>query len=217
MKRNGHNERAFVLRLLKWFSSNRRDFPWRRETDPYKILVAEKLLQQTTYGHVMRVYAEFLERFPHAKALAAAQVSEIEGVITRLGFQRQRAKQFKEMASTVLKKHGGKIPSDKEDLLELSGIGNYVANAVLCFAFNEDVPIVDTNVRRVVGRYFDWGKLNDRKIEIRLGEITPKGKAKQVNWGIIDFSNLICARRPKCDACFLDDLCTYFQTMLAHK
>jgi len=202
-----------VTRLLDWFSLNGRDFPWRHETDPYRILVAEKLLQQTTYGHVLKVYGEFLKKFPGVRALANADVLEIEGVIRRLGFQRQRAKQFREMASTVLESYDGEIPSNKGDLLKLSGIGDYVANAVLCFAFNKDVPIVDMNVRRVVGRYFGWERLNDKEIGDRLSKLIPKGKAQQFNWAMIDFSALICSRKPKCKICFLADLCCFFRDL----
>ena len=205
---------VFAFRLLDWFSSNARDFPWRRETDPYRILVAEKLLQQTTYGHVLKVYTVFFEKFPDIQTLAQAEVSEIEDTIRRLGFQRQRAEQFKKIASTILSEHKGKIPPKKEDLLELSGIGNYVANAVLCFAFNKDEAIVDMNVRRVVARYFGWKKIKDLEIEKRLSKMIPKGKAKQFNWGIIDFSSRICSRKPKCKNCFLNDLCSYFNKLL---
>lgn len=199
----------FSRRLLAWFSSNARNFPWRNEKDPYRILVAEKLLQQTTYGHVLKVYDVFFEKFPDVQSLARAEVSEIEAVIRRLGFQRQRAKQFKKLASVVLTEYGGRIPSSKEALLRLSGIGDYVANAVLCFAFNKDEPVVDMNVRRVVGRFFGWKKVKDAEIEERLRGLIPRGKAKQFNWGIIDFSALICSRKPKCRKCFLSDLCSY--------
>ena len=201
----------FSQRLLEWFSSNARSFPWRQETDPYRILVAEKLLQQTTYGHVMKGYDVFFEKFPDIQSLSQAEVSDIEDTIRRLGFQRQRAKQFKEIGLTIVNKHSGEIPSNKEDLLTLSGIGNYVANAVLCFAFNKDESIVDMNVRRVVGRYFGWSGIDDREIENRLQKLIPRGKAKSFNWGIIDFSALMCSRKPKCRKCFLSDLCSYFQ------
>jgi len=203
----------FSKRLLNWFDSNARSFPWRQETDPYRILVAEKLLQQTTYGHVMKVYDVFFEKFPDIQSLAQAKVSDIEDTIRRLGFQRQRARQFKKIGLTIVGKHSGEIPSTKEDLLKLSGIGNYVANAVLCFAFDKDEPIVDMNVRRVVGRYFGWKKIKDREIEKRLNKLIPKGRAKHFNWGIIDFSALICSRKPKCKKCFLTDSCLYFACM----
>lgn len=197
----------FVQRLLSWFSLNGRDFPWRHEADPYRILVAEKLLQQTTYGHVMKVYETFFRKFPDIKSLAEADVSEIEAVIRRLGFQRQRARQFKEIAQALVNKHKGVVPSKKEDLLKLSGIGDYVASAVLCFAFNKDEAIVDMNVRRVVGRVFGWKEISDKEVASRLSKIIPAGKAKQFNWAMIDFSALICSRKPKCKTCFLRDFC----------
>ncbi|MEM1590039.1 MAG: hypothetical protein QW175_06445 [Candidatus Bathyarchaeia archaeon] len=200
----------FVQRLLSWFSSHGRDFPWRRETDPYRILVAEKLLQQTTYGHVMKVYEIFFKKFPDIKSLADADILEIEAVIRRLGFQRQRARQFKEIARVIVDEYGGAVPSKKEDLLKLSGVGDYVASAVLCFAFNKDEAIVDMNVRRVVGRFFGWEELSDKEIANRLLKIIPAGKAKQFNWALIDFSALLCSRKPKCRKCFLNDACLYY-------
>jgi len=193
-----------------WFSLNGRDFPWRRETDPYKILVAEKLLQQTTYGHVLKVYHDFFKKFPDVQSLAKAEVQEIEDTIRRLGFQRQRARQLKEIAQAIMNEFGGDVPSSKEDLLRLDGVGEYVANAVLCFAFGKDVAIVDMNVRRVASRVFGWKGVSDKEIANRLSEMIPKGKAKQFNWAIIDFSSVICSRKPKCKICFLNNLCLYY-------
>jgi len=206
----------FIQRLLSWFSLNGRDFPWRRETDPYRILVAEKLLQQTTYGHVMKVYEKFFERFPDVKSLAGADVSEIESMIRRLGFQRQRARQLKEIAQAIVNEFNNVVPSRKDELLKLSGVGDYVASAVLCFAFNKDEAIVDMNVRRVVNRVFGWKAMRDREIADRLAEIIPSGKAKQFNWALIDFSSLICSRKPKCKKCFLKEICFYYRTSREH-
>lgn len=203
--------KMFSSLLLNWFSSNARDFPWRRETDPYRILVAEKLLQQTTYGHVLKVYDTFLRKFPDASSLAKAEVSDIEDTIRRLGFQRQRAEQFKKIGLTVENKYHGKIPSNKSDLIKLSGVGDYVANAVLCFAFGKDEPVVDVNVRRVVRRYFGWKKLRDEEIAGTLEKVIPKGKAREFNLAVIDFSALICSRKPKCKKCFLSEHCSYYQ------
>lgn len=198
----------FAERLLAWFSSNARELPWRHETDPYRILVAEKLLQRTTYGHVLKVYDVFFKKFPNVQRLAQAEVLDIEKTIRRLGFQRQRARQFKNIGSVILSEHKGEIPSDRKDLLELSGVGGYVTNAVLCFAFHKDMPIVDVNVRRVVGRFFGWMGISDREIERRLSRLILKGGARQFNLGVIDFSALICSRKPKCGICFLNDLCS---------
>lgn len=208
--RVGKKEREFRSRLLEWVSSPKRDFPWRHDIDPYRILVTEKLLQQTTYGHVMKVHELFFEEFPDIDTLAKAQTSDIEDVIKRLGFQRQRSRQLKEMGLMLLEVHKGVVPSNKDDLLKLPGIGDYVADAALCFAFNKDVPIVDMNVRRVVGRCLGWKKTSYKELERGLRKIIPRGAAKTFNWGIIDFSALICSRKPKCRLCFLSDLCSYF-------
>jgi A/G-specific adenine glycosylase len=180
---------------------------WRRERDPFRVLVAEKLLQQTTYGHVLKAYGAFFEKFPDARALAAAEVSDIEAAIRGLGFQRQRARQLKELACSLVAEHGGAVPSDKGALLRLSGVGEYVASAVLCFAFGMDEPIVDINVRRVVGRLFGWRGLKDNEIAERLRQMIPPGRGREFNWALIDFSALVCSRRPKCRKCPLSDLC----------
>lgn len=205
-------EETFAVPLIDWFKKNKRDFPWRRETDPFRILVVEKLLQQTTYGHVLKVYFEFFEKFPNIPTLEKAEVSEIENTIRRLGFQRQRARQLKGISAAIISQHHGNIPSNKDDLLRLNGVGNYIANAVLCFAFNKDEPIVDTNVKRVTGRYFDWNDIKNKVIQERLRKMIPKGKAREFNWGIIDFSAIICSRTPKCKKCFMNENCCYFKS-----
>jgi len=206
--------KEFANRLSMWFKSNKRNFPWRNESDPYRILVAEKLLQQTTFGHVRRVYDKFFEKFPDVITLASSSESEIEETIRPLGFHRQRARQFKKIAEELLKVYGGKIPKNKDSLLKLPGIGRYVASAVLCFAFNKNVPIVDVNVRRVMRRLFDLKSFSDDELEKFLEKIMPAGRAKEFNWGIIDFSAIICSRKPKCKKCFAKDLCDYFKVKL---
>ncbi|MEM4202953.1 MAG: hypothetical protein QXZ28_00410 [Candidatus Methanomethylicaceae archaeon] len=199
----------FASRLLSWFSGNRRHFPWRREKDPFRVIVAEKLLQQTSYGHVLKAYGAFFQRFPDARALAEADASEIEAAIRRLGFQRQRARQLKALAQELISRHGGLVPGTKEGLKSLSGVGEYVASAVLCFAFGTDEPVVDINVRRVVGRFFGWEGLKDSEIAERLRSLIPAGKGREFNWALIDFSALICSRKPKCKKCPLLDACSY--------
>ncbi len=164
----------------------------------------------------MKVYEKFFERFPDVKSLAGADVSEIESMIRRLGFQRQRARQLKEIAQAIVNEFNNVVPSRKDELLKLSGVGDYVASAVLCFAFNKDEAIVDMNVRRVVNRVFGWKAMRDREIADRLAEIIPSGKAKQFNWALIDFSSLICSRKPKCKKCFLKEICFYYRTSREH-
>lgn len=213
LEMSAKSDQIFVNSLITWFKVNKREFPWRNEKNPYNILIAEKFLQQTTYGHVLRVYEKFLSRFPDIYALSKSNESEISVIIQPLGFQNQRAKQLFDMSKKIIDNYDGKIPSDINELVKLPGVGKYISSAVACFAFNQDQPIIDVNVRRVVKRYFSWNKFGDNEIFYRLEKILPKGKAKEFNWGIIDFSNLICGRKPKCEKCFLTNYCRYFKTL----
>lgn len=202
-------KQSFVTALLDWFKSHKRDFPWRSEREPYRILIAEKFLQQTTYGHVLKIYEKFLQRFPDVYSLSKSSDSEIVRLIRPLGFQKQRARQLVEMSKLLVKDYEGNIPCKIEDLKKLPGIGKYIASSVACFAFNQDVPIIDVNVRRVLGRIFPWGNDSDNTLYSYLTKMLPKGKSKEFNWGIIDFSALICSRKPKCRKCFFNLHCLY--------
>jgi len=213
------NVYQFSEGLLKWFRENARKFPWRTEKDPYKILISEKLLQQTDTGHVMKVYSEFFKKYPSFEALAASEEDDIAKAIRPLGFWRQRARQFKIMAQEILTKYKGKIPEEKSELLSILGIGKYVANAVLCFAFNKDEAIVDVNIRRLAHRLFYWAKAlpKDEDIERLMRSLITKGDAKEFNWALIDFATIICKRKPKCSICFVKDLCVYYATEVTLK
>lgn len=202
-------ERKFTSILLGWFEENKRDFPWRREKDPYKILIAEKMLQQTTYGHVMKVYEKFIEKYPDIFSLSNADPAYIEEFIKPLGFHRQRSKQFVKLSGQVIEGHNGSIPKNKGELLGLDGIGEYIANAIQCFAYGQNVPIVDVNVRRVFGRVFSW-KMKDKEMLQYLKPLIPPGLAKQFNWAVIDFSSKVCSRKPKCRHCPCKIFCDYY-------
>ena len=202
-------EQFFTIALLNWFKSYKRDFPWRSEKAPYKILIAEKFLQQTTYGHVLKVYEKFLQKFPDMHSLSKSNDKEIAELIKPLGFQNQRARQLVKLSKLLVKDHKGNIPREIEDLMKLPGIGKYIASSVACFAFNQDTPIIDVNVRRVLGRIFSWGNGNDNELFSHLAKMLPKGKSKEFNWGMIDFSALICSRKPKCKKCFFNLRCLY--------
>lgn len=207
------NALTFRDSLIDWFSENRRDFPWRKETDSYRILIAEKMLQQTSYGHVLKVYDKFIETYPTIHALNESSIDKITNNIRPLGFHNQRAKQLTEMASVIVAEYNGSVPSTVNELQSLPGIGPYVANAVACFAFNQKTPIIDVNVRRVFSRAFKWGNIKDRLLEPILHELLPEGREKEFNWGIIDFSSLICSRKPKCRKCFARPYCLYYSSI----
>lgn len=140
-------------RLLNWFAEHGRDLPWRHTRDPYRVLVSEIMLQQTQVDRVIPKYLAFLEQFPDMAALADAPTADVIRAWAGLGYNR-RAVNLQRTARAVLGEHGGQFPRDVAVLLTLPGIGPYTAGALACFAFEQDVGFVDTNIRRVVQRLF---------------------------------------------------------------
>lgn len=142
--------------LREWFARNGKDYPWRRTSDPYAVLVSEVMLQQTQIATVLGrgFYSRFLESFPDVAALAAADDDTLLKAWEGLGYYR-RARMLREAVRAVISRHGGSFPGDYEALLALPGVGRYTAGAVLSFAFDKAAPIVDGNVARVLTRLFD--------------------------------------------------------------
>lgn len=208
--------RFFAQQLLKWFSKNRRSFPWRETSDPYKVLVAEILLRKTDAGKVSRIYERFVRRYPSFEALINADQRELEDFLRPLGLYRCRAKELMDLARIVMAKHRGKVPHSRWELLELPGVGGYIANAVLCFAFGKTVPLVDTNIIRVVARVFSFKPKrkrarDDPEIWRETGKIVPNGKAREFNLAMLDLAAASCLpRKPVCGICPVTLLCDYY-------
>lgn len=201
-----------MQKLLLWFEHNKRNFPWREESDPYKILIAEKMLQQTTVGHVMKVYGTFFDAFPDIWTLDESSQEEIEKIIKPLGFWRIRSRDFKRMARHIISENQGVVPSIEGELDRMPGIGKYITTATLCFCFGMHQAVIDVNVRRIMKRVFFWKSVlpPDPFLETILQSMIPKNKAKEFNWGMLDFSATICSRNPHCERCFAADLCQYY-------
>ena len=202
--------------LLKWFFDHGRKFPWRKTRNPYKILVAEKLLQQTraTEG-VIQSYKKVIKEYPTIYELASCDVSELRSYIANLGLP-FRASHLRIMSQEVVSKFGGKIPRSYEELLKLHGIGEYIARAILCFAYNQDVAIVDTNVGRFIYRIYDIkipfpaNPSRNKYIQTLAEKIIPRNKSRDFNLAILDLCALICtARLPKCYSCPIMSSCLY--------
>jgi len=202
--------------LLSWFQENRRSFPWRRTNDPYKILIAEKLLQQTAAtSQVVATYRKIVKEYPTPNALGKARASKLRRMIAPLGFT-YRADELGKLAQKIVNRHKGKVPSELRDLLDLPGVGDYAARAVLSFAYGKDVPIVDTNVARFLYRIFDLTEhfpanpARDKKLINIAADLIPKGKSKDFNLAILDLCASICtARSPNCFACPVQKDCLW--------
>jgi len=206
---------AFQRRLLRWYGIHQRRLPWRNTRDPYKILVSEIMLQQTQVDRVVPKYAQFLERYPTLRALARAQTRELRRLWYPLGYN-ARPLRLRAIARRAVQDHGGRIPDSYDGLLAMDGIGRYTAGAVLSFAFNRDAPIVDTNVARLLSRYFGVRSglrrsAGERRLWRLAEAVIPKGKGYAINQAMMDFGALICtARAPKCSSCVLRRDCRSF-------
>lgn len=201
--------------LLAWFAANRRDLPWRHTRDPYRVLVSEVMLQQTQVDRVLPYYEAFLRQFPDVSALAAAPTSDVIKAWAGLGYNR-RAVNLQRTAQYVATELGGQFPREVEALRQLPGIGPYTAGAIACFAFEQDVAFVDTNIRRVLHRLYvgvDVPKptASEREI-IEIGaRSVPPGNGWTWNQGLMEFGALQCtARKPACVICPLQQTCRAF-------
>ena len=211
---------AFQDGLLAWYAANGRDLPWRRTRDPYHILVSEMMLQQTQVPRVLPRYLRWLERFPTLEALAAAPTADVLREWSGLGYN-SRAVRLQAIARHVVAHHGGRMPRTVEELLALPGIGDYTARAIACFAHEQDVPVLDTNVKRVLHRVLlgpevPAPQLSDRQLWDLAARALPPGRGYDWNQALMDFGSQVCtARRPACLVCPLRPICRAAPTIHA--
>lgn len=205
--------RAIQGGLLSWYVAHGRDLPWRTTQDPYAILVSEILLQQTQVVSARPVYEEVLRRWPSFATLAAAPLDEVKAVTDPLGYH-VRGEWIHRIAVIVTNELGGQLPDTLEGLLALPGIGRYTAGAILSFAFQQDAPIVDTNVHRLLGRLFDLhaGRPPKTLLEKRLWALAeaciPPGHGYLFNQALMDFGAQVCVPiKPMCLLCPLRPHC----------
>ncbi len=142
---------ALAQALVDWFATNGKDYPWRRTTDPWAILVSEIMLQQTTIPTVLPRYSPWMEQFPTPAALAAATEQQALRSWEGLGYYR-RVRALQAAARAIVERHGGQFPENEAAIRALPGIGDYTVGALLSFAFNRPAPLVDANVSRVFAR-----------------------------------------------------------------
>lgn len=166
----------------------RHDLPWRHTRDAYKILVSEVMLQQTQAERVIPFYKTFIKKFPTAKKLAEASLSEVLKEWQGLGYNR-RAKMLRSAAKEIVLKYGDTFPAVYGELVELPGVGPYTARAIAAFAYNQDVVFVETNIRTAIIHHFfaRKKKVSDREIEKVLERALPKGKAREWYSALMDY------------------------------
>ena len=198
--------------LVSWWSDarpERDELPWRKDRDPWHVLVAESMLSQTQTSRVARSYRAFVDAFPSPSACAAAPLGEVLRAWSGLGYNR-RALNLHKSAQLICERHDGVVPGELPLLLALPGVGAYIARAVLAFSYGLDIGVLDTNIARVLARAFAGRSLRAREAQELADRLVPLGRARDWNLMLMDFGALICtARTPRCPFCPLYDRCAW--------
>ena len=200
------NVDVFRAALLKWYLANRRDLPWRRTDDPYKIWLSEIMLQQTRVAAVLEHYGRFLKRFPSVQKLAAAKDAGVLAQWSGLGYYR-RARNLHASAKAMVKEHAGEFPRTSAELRGLPGVGRYTAAAIASIAFGEAVAVVDGNVERVVARI--TGRNISGEQVWRIAEnLLSRQHPGDFNQAMMELGAMVCLPgEPKCSECPVRRFC----------
>jgi A/G-specific adenine glycosylase len=196
----------FRRRLLAWYDQHRRELPWRANRDPYRVWLAEIMLQQTRVRAVIEHYHEFLRRFPRVEKLAGARQASVLAAWSGLGYYR-RARMMHAAAKVIVREQGGKFPVTEEGLRGLPGIGRYTAAAVASIAFGVPVAVVDGNVERVLRRVSGKPMAGEELWE-RASHLLDRKRPGDFNQAMMELGAVVCTpRAPGCLTCPVIELC----------
>jgi A/G-specific adenine glycosylase len=202
----------FRKALLEWFQEFRRDLPWRKNRDPYRIWISEIMLQQTRVAAVIPYYEKFLAHFPDVESLASAPQEEVLRLWSGLGYY-SRARNLQKSAQQIVARHAGQFPRQREELLGLAGIGEYTASAILSIAFDDKHAVLDGNVARVVARLEAIrGDLREpqrwRDLQSSADKLLARDSAGDWNQAMMELGATICLpRSPQCLLCPVATFC----------
>lgn len=218
-ERIDRDKKSFRQSLLKWWSTNKRYYPWRHEDlSPYEVLIAEVLLRRTTATAAETSYRQILAKYPDIQSIADARASALEKALSRLGLQKQRALGLKQMASHLCEKENCSIPEDLDGLIAIPHIGPYAARAVLSFAYKKPSAVVDGNVIRVYNRFFSGLLPHEANLNIfqAVADIMLHRKRhRDFNFALLDLGALICRpSHPMHKVCPVQGLCNFPKGLL---
>lgn len=194
-------------RVFSWVAPRLRQLPWRDERDPWKILVSEVMLQQTSVHRVLGKWEAFVAEFPTARVCAETELGDVLRMWQGLGYPR-RARNLHHAARVIVSEHSGRVPRTLDELMSLPGVGPYTARAVMAFAFEDDVAVVDTNIARVLRR-LTGEELSARSIQVIADELLPEGESWLWNQAIMDLGATVCKPRPQCEQCPVEQHCQW--------
>jgi A/G-specific adenine glycosylase len=182
----------FQTTIQAYYKVNKRTFPWRKNRTPYRVLVSEIMLQQTQTDRVIPKFENWLQHFPTFEALAQAPLQKVLTHWKGLGYNR-RALNLQRAAKVVTEKYNGKLPADYEKILDLPGIGPYTAGAIMAFAFNKPVPIIETNIRTVFIHHFfkNHGQVHDKEILALVEKTLDKENSREWYYALMDYGVML--------------------------
>lgn len=201
--------------ILNWADNNLVEYPWRNKRNPYKVLISEILLTRTKANQVAPVYNDFVTKYPTLNHFLKAELIDLKELLKSLGLL-FRAEMLIDLAFQLKKDFDNKIPNTLTELKTLKGIGDYGANAILCFGFNERNPLLDVNFIRIFTRVLGIeSKTKTPKTDKFLWEtsreLLPNTNYVNFNYGVLDIGGNICLNRaPKCTICPIKKLCLYY-------
>lgn len=192
---------SFQHKIFSWWTTHKRDLPWRHTRDPYKIMVSEVMLQQTQVSRVLAGYREFIERFPTVSHLAQASPADVLRIWKGMGYNR-RALYLQRAAKVIVEEYRGKFPVSESELVKLPGLGKYTVRAILVFAYKQEIPLVDTNIRQIIIHFFFIkksqgpalmglkGRALEKEVENIARQLIPSGKSWEWHQALMDYGSL---------------------------
>lgn len=207
------NLSALRKKIIKFYKNNGRKFPWRGTTISYRIMIAEFLLHRTRAEQVAPIYAKFIKKYPTVQTLAIATEKSIKKVTEHLGLH-WRSNHFIKAAKYIVNHFAGQLPDLREELLKIPGVGDYVAGAILTVCFKKRECVVDSNISRLINRYYGLGLAGEIRRKKRIIEyscsIFKTKDPGEMLFAIIDFTALVCKPlHPLCSSCDLRAKCEY--------
>lgn len=200
--------------LLIWSEGNLRQYPWRKTRNVYDVLIAEIMLHRTRADQVEHIYSSFIRKYPDIQSIANEEKKKLIDELRPLGLI-WRADLLYELAMIVVRDNSGKIPEQKKRLMELPGIGHYIASAVLCLAKNQQEPMVDTNTVRVIGRVFGIpvtdSSRRSKKFHSIMRDLVDFNSPRLFSLAMIDLAASVCihGKTPLCGVCPISSVCDY--------
>ncbi len=203
----------FKKNIRKWYKKNRREFSWRDTKDPWKIFLIETLSQQTQLDRANKYYNKFISKYPNPGKMANSSKREILKLWSGLGYN-NRAIRLHQASKILAKKNFGNL---YPDFKQLPGVGDYTNSALLSFAYGEKIVTIDTNIKRIIGRYFEVENVN-KFIHINEKDFLYRFNSREFNQALMDLGSSVCtSRNPNCSICPLEKECMKYITEVEKK